>query len=72
MNQRTNNRVLTNVFVLLCCVPLAILQDQESERLIAELQLNDLELIDACENSANAKKQAILDQLFDETVFYFD
>uniref|UniRef100_A0AAR5PBB4 Angiotensin-converting enzyme n=1 Tax=Dendroctonus ponderosae TaxID=77166 RepID=A0AAR5PBB4_DENPD len=68
MNLRTNNRVLTNLFVLLCCVPLAILQDQETERLIAELQLDDLELIDACEYSAYGRKQAILDQLFDKTV----
>lgn len=55
-------------FVLLSCLPLGLSQDIEVERLKAEIQIDDLELVDACSNIAQSKKTAILSQNFYQKV----
>lgn len=55
-------------FVLLSCLRLGLPQDIEVERLKAEIQIDDLELVDACSNIAQAKKTAIVSQNFYQKV----
>lgn len=55
-------------FVLLSCLKLGLPQDIEVERLKAEIQIDDLELVDACSSIAQAKKTAILSQNFHNKV----
>jgi len=55
-------------FVLLSCLRLGLPQDIEVERLKAEIQIDDLELVDACSNIAQAKKTAIVSQNFSQKV----
>lgn len=68
MTHRTKLIYLTKCVLLLTYIHSAAVEDIEGDKLKAELDLDDLELIDTCEYLASARKIAFLNKDYHDKV----